>query len=507
MKKALKIIWKTVKWVFIVFFVYLVSLFFREERIPGAFVEWVSRRFLPPSLVLHAGSLSFGFMHGVHVRDIRLYDWAGKAPLTSVISADDVDWYPFMRKVRIAGLRYVRLPEDYYRDGSHDKNEPVEVEFPDLGHFQVEMTDPDVLGVRPRRLDFNLDVGKRRIEASHIVLQWPDCDVRAALDGFCYVDIDRQEVYGEVKGLAKQAHIRPLIEAVDVPVALPYIDAFTDVPVPCPSWCAWKVGLVHNDFDLWLDLKPTLGKYMSVPMTWANGKINVHNFTRDNQFCYVTTVGPISAEDVEGRPLEGTVVISSTNGMNTVAVKAKSAQPLANVLKIGGFEGDYVGADVIGNSQCDLTFRFPRAMTNDDAVLNGRGHVSVASGYLMRMRGFAGLIEAMPSIAPAVTWFSDSTEASADYVIENGVVKSDNIYIEGTCFSIKMTGSYDAVKDKLDFKVMVQFAKKDSLVGKLLHPLTWPFSKLLLEFKLSGSPSDPKWSYVTVIDRVLEVVK
>ena len=193
--------------------------------------------------------------------------------------------------------------------------------------------------------------------------------------------------------------------------------------------------------------------------------------------------------------------------MNTVAVKAKSAQPLANVLKIGGFEGDYVGADVIGNSQCDLTFRFPRAMTNDYTVLNGRGHVSVSSGHLMRMRGFAGLIEAMPSIAPAVTWFSDSTEASADYVIENGVVKSDNIYIEGTCFSIKMTGSYDAVKDKLDFKVMVQFAKKDSLVGKLLHPLTWPFSKLLLEFKLSGSPSDPKWSYVTVIDRVLEVVK
>ena len=189
-------------------------------------------------------------------------------------------------------------------------------------------------------------------------MQWPDCDVRAALDGFCYVDIDRQEVYGEVKGLAKQAHIRPLIEAVDVPVALPYIDAFTDVPVPCPSWCAWKVDLVHNDFDLWLDLKPTLGKYMSVPMKWANGEIHVRNFTRDNQFCYVTTVGPISAEDVEGRPLEGTVVISSTNGMNTVAVKAKSAQPLANVLKIGGFEGDYVGADVIGNSQCDLTFRF-----------------------------------------------------------------------------------------------------------------------------------------------------
>ena len=495
------------KLVFIVFSIYLVSLFFREERVPGGIVEWVSRRFLPSSLVLHVGSLSYGFVHGIHVRDVRLYDWSGKDPLSSVISFSDFDWYPFMRKIRIAGLRYARLPEEYYQGGTHDRNEPLDVKFPDLGHFEVEMTDPDILGVRPRRLDFGLDVSERRIEVSRIVLQWPDCDVRAALDGFCYVDLDRQEVYGEVKGLAKQTHIRPLIEAVDVPVALPYMDAFTEVPVPCTSWCAWKVDLTRNDFDLWLDLKPTLGKYMSVPMKWANGKIRLHNFTRDDQFCYVTTVGPISAEDVEGRTLDGTVVISSTNGMNMVTVKAKSSQPLADVLKIGGFEGDYVGAEVIGNSQCDLTFRFPRAMANDHAVLNGNGHVSVTGGRLMRMKGFAGLIEAMPSIAPAVTWFSDSTEASGDYVIENGVVKSDNIYIEGTCFSIKMAGSFDTVKDNLDFKVMVQFAKKDSLVGKLLHPLTWPFTKLLLEFKLSGSPADPKWSYVTVLDRVLEVVK
>ena len=495
------------KWVFIVFFVYLVSLFFREERIPGGFVEWVSRRFLPPSLVLHVGSLSFGFMHGVHVTDVRLYDWSGKDPLRPMVSVSRLDWYPFMRRIRIDALRYVRLPDGYYQDGTHDKNEQVEASFPDLGHFEIEMRDPDILGIRPRRLDFGLDVSERRIEASRIVLQWPDSDVRAALDGFCYVDLDRQEVYGEVKGLAKQAHIRPLIETVDVPVALPYMDAFTEVPAPCPSWCAWKVDLVHNDFDLWLDLKPTLGKYMSVPMKWANGKIHVHNFTRNDQFCYVTTVGPISAEDVEGRPLDGTVVILSTNGMNTVTVKAKSSQPLADVLKIGGFEGDYVGADVIGNSQCDLTFRFPRAMTNNHEVLNGSGHVSVSGGHLMRMKGFAGLIEAMPKIAPAVTWFSDSTEASADYVIENGVVKSDNIYIEGTLFSIRMSGRFDSVREDLDFKVMVQLAKKDSLVGKLLHPLTWPFTKLLLEFKLSGSPSNPKWSYVTVLDRVLEVVK
>ena len=53
----------------------------------------------------------------------------------------------------------------------------------------------------------------------------------------------------------------------------------------------------------------------------------------------------------------------------------------------------------------------------------------------------------------------------------------------------------------------VCFVRKDSLVGKILHPLTWPFTKLLLEFRLTGSPEDPKWEYLSVIDRVVEAVK
>ena len=70
-----------------------------------------------------------------------------------------------------------------------------------------------------------------------------------------------------------------------------------------------------------------------------------------------------------------------------------------------------------------------------------------------------------------------------------------------------MYGTFDTVKTALDFTVRVQFTKKDSLVGKLLHPLTWPFTKLLLEFRLTGSPENPKWLYVSVIDRVMEAVK
>ena len=507
MKKAIRMLWKTVKWTFIVFCVYLGSLFFREERLPGKWVERIVDGRLPPGLTVHLDEVSFGFRHGVHIQDFRLYDSSQSDALTPVVSAGSIGYYPFSRRLRIRGLKYVRLPDGYYKPGNHDRNERVEAKLPEFGGLSVTLIRPNVLGICPELLTFDVESSLTRIDFKNAHLVWPDRDARMEVNGFCSVDLDRQEVYGEIRGLARQAHIRPLLVAVDVPVALPYMDGFTDVPEPCPSWCAWKVDLVRSDFDLWLELHPVLGKYNTVPMRRADGKIHLHNYTRNNCLNYVTTVGPITGTDVEGRYLDGTVVITGTNNHNTVTVNAKSSQPLADVLKIGGFTGDYVGGDVFGESECGLKFDFPRAMSNNYEVLNGSGHVVVKNGRLMRMKGFRGLIDAMPRIAPAITWFSDSTQASGDYVIENGVVRTDNVYIEGTLFSIKMFGWLDTVKNEQDFTVRVQFAKSDSMVGKILHPLTWPFTKLLLEFRLTGSPDEPKWKYVSVIDRVVEAVQ
>ena len=506
-RKVIRIAWKTMKWGFIVFCIYLGSLFFREERLSGRWLDRILDGCMPDDLMLHVESVSFGFRHGIHIRDLRLYDRTAKDALTPVVSADSIGYYPFSSRMRLEGLRYTRLPDSYYEPGNQERNARVECRFPDLGRIAVTLVRPDILAVRPKLVTFDTVVSPTRIDFEKIHLVWPDRDAQMEVDGSCYVDMDRQEVYGEIRGLARQAHIRPLLVAVDVPVALPYMDGFTDVPEPCKSWCAWKVDLVRSDFDLWLELHPVLGKYNTVPMRNADGKIHLHNYTRGDCLNYVTTVGPITGTDVEGRYLSGTVTIVGTNRHNSVTVDAKSSQPLADVLKIGGFTGDYVGEDVFGESECRLTFDFPRAMSNNYEVLNGTGHVTVRNGRLMRMKGFKGLIDAMPKIAPAVTWFTDSTQASGDYVIENGVVRTDNVYIEGSLFSIKMFGWLDTVRNAQDFTVRVQFAKSDSVVGKILHPLTWPFTKLLLEFRLTGSPEKPKWEYVSIVDRVVEAVK
>ena len=505
--KIFRMAWKTVKWSFIVFCVYVASLFFREERISGGVVGVVARRLLPENLLLHVDSLSFGLRHGVRVRGLRLYDLHRKDALRPMVSAASIEFDPLARRLEAEELCYSRLPDSYYEEGNYDRNERLEATFPDLGDFNLTLIRPDILAVCPERVTCVAKVSPRRIDFSRIRLDWPDRDRKIGLDGFCYVDIDRQEVYGEVEGRATQAHIRPLLVAIDIPVSLPYMDAFTEVPEPCPAKCTWQVNLVNNDLDLLLDLHPTLGKYAAVAMKRADGLIRIRNCTRGNCLNYVTTVGPIAATDAEGRRLEGTVVVVGTNGCNTVDVTAASSLPLADVLRIGGFTGEYVGPEVTGESTCKLQFRFPRAMANNYEALNGYGHNEVKGGHLMRMKGFRGLVEAMPSLAPAVAWFSDSTQASCDYTITDGVLETDNLYIEGMCFSIRMSGRFDAVRGKLDFTAQVLFARKDSVVGKVLHPLTWPFTKLLLEFRLTGSPEKPIWSYVSVIDRVLETVK
>jgi len=507
-KKTIRVTVKTVKWVFIVIFIYLASLLFREQRINGDLIEGLFDRVAPTNLVLSVDSASFGFRHGFRIKGVRLSDASMQDSMRFIMGADVIAIRPVLRRVRIEGARYTRLPDGYYAPGNVERNSRVLGEFPEMGAFHLELIDPDILSIRARKVTAKVEVLSHRIDFKDIHLCWPDADrPNMTIDGWCFVDLDDQIVHGRIEGLARQAHIRPLLVTLDIPVALPYMDGFTDVPAPCPAACEWKVDLTRLDLNLWVDLHPTLGRYNGVPMRHADGRIHVHSYTRGNCLNYTTTVGPIDATDVSGRTLNGTVVVTGTNFYNVVDVKAKSTQPLADVLRIGGFAGDYVTEDVFGESSCSLQFRFPRAMTNNYEVLNGHGHVSVKNGQLMRLKGFQGLIDAMPSIAPAVTWISDSTQASCDYVIEDGVLRTDNIYIEGSLFSIKMYGTFDTVREELDFTVRVQFVKKDSFFAKFVHPLSWPFTKLLLEFRLTGSPENPKWSYVTVIDRVMEAVK
>jgi hypothetical protein len=88
-------------------------------------------------------------------------------------------------------------------------------------------------------------------------------------------------------------------------------------------------------------------------------------------------------------------------------------------------------------------------------------------------------------------------------VISNGVIKASKILISGGVFTITGSGTYSMPDDKIDITARVRIFRNDSILGKLANPITWTFSKLLLEFKVYGSINDPKWEYVSVVERLL----
>lgn len=507
-RKCVIAVLKTMKWVFIVFCLYLASLFFREEHVPACLCNALIARFTPANLIVHCDEIGFGFRRGVHFRGLKVYDREKGVSAGPLAEADSISVFPVRRRLRVVGAHYPRLPDSYYAPGNAERNKRVEFTFPRLPKFSLILVRPDILSARPAQVEATVAVEPHRIVLSKIHLDWQEKTVRKGLDGFCSLDLDKQEILGEVGGLATQAQIRPMLEALDVPVAVKYMDNFTDVPEPVRAWCGWKVNLVNNDFDLSLEMHPVLGKYNGVSMRRADGRIRLHSYTRGTCLNYRTEVGPIESFDPKERPLRGEVVVTGTNNYNVVTVNANSALPLYQILRIGGFEGRYVDDEVIGETEGRLEFRFPRSMTNNYEVLNGEGHVQIRKGRLMRLRLFAGLTKQLADHVPGISYLVDQSQASVDYRIENGVIRTDNAYVEGQVFSIKMAGSYDTVKDDLDFTVRVLFTKKDSLMGRyFIHPVTWPFSKLLLEFKLKGSSTNPQWEYISILDRVLDILK
>ena len=616
MKKAAKFLMKTVKWTFIVFCVFLGSLFFREQRIPADWVVSTVSSHVPSNIVFKCDSASFGFRRGARMRGVRLYDRERTDPVKAVVSADSASVDFFLRRVRIVGLKVPRLHDGYYLPGNLERNGRLDVEIPDVPSFSLTLIRPDILGIAPERVVATVKTKPRRVECEDVSVSWPDIDRAMTVNGSVYIDFDEQRFHAVARGEARQSHIRPLLVTLDVPSAVSYMDAFTGVTEPVPVSASWDVNLVNNDFRMHLDLHPLLGRYNGVPMRRVDGGLGLEVYTRGTNLNCVTTVGPLSALDPKGRTLDGRLVVVVTNDVTRLDFDVKSGLALKDLLSIAdclndgtldcvscetppeitvtgtllpdpamqaenslhgtvsfargvflespvedvAFSYSYVGdtisfdnislrgkeggrytgkaklhvpasdpdsasfsmafscrdgslgeiAEALGsdfggrhgivNSEVEVTGPIS---TNLYSHLNARGKVRVTEGRLAQMKLFMGLTDYLAANVPGVASLVNQSQASVDYTITNGVFASDNILIEGAVFSIKASGTYDIPADKLNFTVRLQLLKNDSFLGKLVHPVMFPFTKLLLEFRVTGSADDPKWDYISVLDRIL----
>ena len=135
--------------------------------------------------------------------------------------------------------------------------------------------------------------------------------------------------------------------------------------------------------------------------------------------------------------------------------------------------------------------------------INGKATLKIKDGRLARLNLFAGLTDYLAQKVPGISSLVDQSNAEMECVISNGVLHASKVNVSGDVFAITGQGTYSIPDDNLDFTVRVRLFRNDSIIGRIANPITWTFSKLLMEFKVYGPIKNPKWKYISVIERLL----
>jgi hypothetical protein len=134
--------------------------------------------------------------------------------------------------------------------------------------------------------------------------------------------------------------------------------------------------------------------------------------------------------------------------------------------------------------------------------VKGRGNVHVKEGKVFLLPVFGPLSGYMSKIIPGFDFVLGQTDAKGSFVIGDGKVTSDDIYIGGDVMSLKGNGSY-SFSGELDYYAQVTLMKESTLLAKLLRTLTSPISKLF-EFRVKGTYDEPEWYPVNFSKDLLE---
>ena len=214
----------------------IAALLIFEQPVPDSLLRRITQSLSNADYLVRANSASFRFSRGLKINNLRILD-RRKPASHPVISASCVDlalnlrripWSKstLIRSVTVTDLRYPRLPDSYYipdsvefpgRPDFQEQDEPLELDLPTLQPFKLTLIRPEILGVTPRKVAAeSVSVSTEGIRVDGIRLDWPDADAQMSLDGVFELNLETQRVEGEVHGLARQHHIRPMLVALDI---------------------------------------------------------------------------------------------------------------------------------------------------------------------------------------------------------------------------------------------------------------------------------------------------
>jgi hypothetical protein len=102
---------------------------------------------------------------------------------------------------------------------------------------------------------------------------------------------------------------------------------------------------------------------------------------------------------------------------------------------------------------------------------------------------FGILSPVLNSVSPGLG-SSRATEASASFIMTNGVIATDSMIIHSTMTRLQYVGTVD-LQQRLNARVTAQLLRGTPVFGNLFSTLLWPVSKLF-EYEVTGTLKDPK---------------
>jgi len=129
------------------------------------------------------------------------------------------------------------------------------------------------------------------------------------------------------------------------------------------------------------------------------------------------------------------------------------------------------------------------ADTRDWRIWDGFGHANLHDGLLWDIPIFGVLSPFLNTVSPGLG-NSRATEASARFVITNGVIHSDTLEIRSTMMRLQYAGTVD-MQENVNARVTAQLLRDTWVVGPLVSTALWPVSKLF-EYHVTGTLDKPK---------------
>jgi hypothetical protein len=141
-----------------------------------------------------------------------------------------------------------------------------------------------------------------------------------------------------------------------------------------------------------------------------------------------------------------------------------------------------------------------RANSDDWRTIQGSGHVSLHDGLIWEIPIFGIFSPVLDAIVPGLG-SSRASQGSATFVINNGVIQSDDLEIRASAMRLQYRGAVD-LESRVDARVEAELLRDTWVIGRLVSLVLWPVSKLF-EYRVSGTLQQPRSEPVFFIPKLV----